>query len=290
MKKIFYLILCICFTFNLQAQEPLRADAGGDQHFCFDEGDFKQAYLGGNPTASGGVAPYTYRWWSYPLQYFFNDTTVANPFILHLGGITVYIEITDADGSIAIDSARITMSGIPYSFLNNPYYLPIEHFITKGDSIWITIDTIVRIKNNSTCEWKPTNGLENENICSGFWAKPDVTTSYSLIITDEYSCFMKIMYPLHKVYVDGVDINDYDYTHDFLMYPNPVSTELNIECKKNDFYSGKLSVFNIYGNKLFSTQLEGKNKTLNFSGWANGVYVLKFQVNNNVFYEKIIKM
>jgi len=189
--------------------KPLRANAGGDHHFCFSA-DLIQTQLGGSPTAVRGKPPYTYYWWSAPENLLSEDEVIkANPTINHSGGIRVYVEITDAEENMALDSAVISMSQIPYTFLISPDYLPVEHHILQGDSVWITIDAIVHIADNSTCRWEPAAGLENCNVCNGFWAKPEITTSYFLSVTDEYGCSENVSpfgnTPIYKINVTSND-------------------------------------------------------------------------------------
>ena len=288
MKK---LLLITCFLavlcFQGKAQDPLKADAGEDQHFCL-EMDWIETTLGGNPTASGGVPPYIYHWRTNPSIWWNFSETDSNPSIAFLGDLTVYVEVIDAAENIAIDSAVITMSRQQINFSGNPQYLQIDHYINKGDSVFLTGNVAV-LNPNSTFAWSPCESIVSDcHVSDGFWAKPTVTTVYRLTATDEFDCSETFFTAFYVVHVDEVGIKD--YRSDFLLYPNPVTTELNIECRTTEFYNAKLSVFDIYGNNVFTAELEDKNKTLNFSSWANGVYFLKFQINNSVFYKKIIKM
>jgi len=266
----------------------LKANAGDNQHFCYGWA-IPMTYIGGKPTASGGTPPYTYRWWTNTgnNQCLGGDTTIANPSILiHVGEITVYVEVTDADENTAIDSAVISMSEeLPYGFFSNPYYLPIEHAISRGDSVWITIDTIVQIIGNATCRWTPTTGLSNSNLCSGFWAKPNVTTAYYLIVADEYGCSEQVMLPIHNITVTDVGTTHYKLRNaNYVIYPNPTNGQLritNYELRENTV----IEIYDVYGKNLTPLTSHSSPLILDISHLANGMYFLK--IDNKMF--KIIK-
>lgn len=77
------------------------ANAGSDTSFCVGG----TAVLGGNPTADGPGAPFTYMW--TPAA-FLDDPTAANPVATPPLGVTVfYVTATDAAGCIVTDSVRI---------------------------------------------------------------------------------------------------------------------------------------------------------------------------------------
>ena len=262
---------------------PLKANAGGNQHFCFEGGDLKQIKLGGKPTASGGTTPYTYRWWSNSANLSFDDTTVANPSIVHSGGVTVWVEVTDSLGNTAIDSAVISMSDIPYIIFDAIYSLPVEHHISQGDSVWITTDTILTILGNSMCRWNPIKGLNNSNICNGFWAKPNVTTSYYLTVIDEYGCAEKVGdSPIHKIYVDDVGIKQLTIDNGELkIYPNPTNGKLTISLPNPSeggaYTAENIEIYNIMGQLLQSKIVNLQSKiVIDVSHLTAGVYFIKF--------------
>ena len=87
MKDIFLSITILLGMQILHAQSlPLKVDGGGDVHRCSYE---ESVQLGGKPTVSGGVAPYTYQWSMIPKEEYYyglitaskllTDTTIANP-------------------------------------------------------------------------------------------------------------------------------------------------------------------------------------------------------------------
>ena len=87
-----------------------------------------QLLLGGNPTGSGTVGPYTYLW-SPPLNFIGGTTdSSANPILDSLGsGTTFCVTVTDAFGcsangcvAISVDTNKVVAdAGGPYSVCGN---------------------------------------------------------------------------------------------------------------------------------------------------------------------------
>ena len=72
------------------------------------------------------------------------------------------------------------------------------------------------------------------------------------------------------------------------VYPNPASSSLTVELPS--VLRGKLSVYNLRGNKLYTAQISDK-KTVNLSvvGYKPGIYTIIFEAINTVFNQTFIK-
>lgn len=81
----------------------LVADAGTPQNFCLGD----SVTLGGNPSAVGGTASYTYAW-SPSLT--LNSGTAANPHASPTSTTTYVLNLTDANG--CSDSASVTVNQV----------------------------------------------------------------------------------------------------------------------------------------------------------------------------------
>lgn len=101
------------------------ADAGQDTLYTCANGF---VYLGGNPTASGGLAPYQYNWFPSALV---NSANVANPTANILAPTTFTVNVSDAHGCtssdiiyVGIDTSLtapvISFSSIPQTCDNGP--------------------------------------------------------------------------------------------------------------------------------------------------------------------------
>ena len=97
----------IAHTLN---QPPvLVADAGGDQTSCAGAG----LSIGGNPSANGGQAGYTYNW-QPPTG--LSDPTIANPVATPTGSQAYTLTVVDANGCTSSDQVNVTLSNVVANF------------------------------------------------------------------------------------------------------------------------------------------------------------------------------
>ncbi|MFY8069170.1 MAG: T9SS type A sorting domain-containing protein [Flavobacterium sp.] len=146
MKRLLFFIL-ILNTINSYSQ--LSSNSGGNIYLCSTFDSFELApmsinrlnsILGGNPTATGGVPPYKYKWdclvkttlTSKPYIYasdLLNDTTIANPKLKFKYGlkdafisnkpIIFKLTVLDNIGNISKDSLIIMQSSFIYSMISS---------------------------------------------------------------------------------------------------------------------------------------------------------------------------
>ncbi len=102
-KAFVILGLSVFMANNLKSQ---TADAGFDQTIC--EGS--SVTIGGSPTASGGLAPYTYSW--IPATGL-SSATVANPIASPTVTTTYTVTITDANSTSTSDVITVTVNPLP---------------------------------------------------------------------------------------------------------------------------------------------------------------------------------
>jgi hypothetical protein len=198
--KSFFLTFVIFVGF-IQAKAQLTVDAGNDVTACFPDSIEERMQLGGNPTAAGGVEPYTYAWdGKIPVYYgddiikwikaseFLDDTTKSNPTFKSIDTpgewITFYLKVEDAAGNVQKDSVRIINAFI----LTHPIYMvPIT--IKRGDSIQFFGDIYFQDNGFQPLKYRlsPSYGLTDPTDLHG-WAKPDTTTTYYLHVTNTAGC------------------------------------------------------------------------------------------------------
>ncbi len=155
------------------------ADAGLDQEIC--EGG--STTLGGNPTASGGTAPYTYSW--SPTTGL-NDPTAANPTVtLNAAGTYTYtVTVTDSKGCTASDQVVVTVNPNPVADAG------LDQEICEGGSTTLGGNpTASGGTAPYTYSWSPTTGLNDPTA-----ANPTVTLNaagtytYMVTVTDSKGC------------------------------------------------------------------------------------------------------
>lgn len=177
------------FIFLLSSKcllSQLTADAGSDLYLCDSLGKKipapislnKNFYLGGNPSAIGGIKPYKYAWkfefktslQSKPFLYakdILNDTTDANPKLTifeitnpYFGSLNkdlfyVVLEVTDSVGNKSRDSLLVSYSQYVYT--------AVSHFYkSKYDTIQIS-SNIKKGKSPVRYSWSPNKSLIDTN-------------------------------------------------------------------------------------------------------------------------------
>ncbi len=94
---------------DIPAPPPIQVDAGDDRIVCQGE----SVYIGGIPTASDGVLPYTYNWSPGNLL---DDSTVANPIATITGNQHFDVLVQDADGCYGVDTVYLEMNPMNINF------------------------------------------------------------------------------------------------------------------------------------------------------------------------------
>lgn len=87
----------------------------------------------------------------------------------------------------------------------------------------------------------------------------------------------------------GVGIKELDSDNDFMVYPNPVTTELNIAAKNYDMskpYSVK--VLDVTGKVIYSEDTNQKSFSINTTHWSKGMYIVEVLNNKIKFHKKIV--
>jgi large repetitive protein len=99
-----YLLSVIALVGSYSASAQCVAHAGNDATICLGQ----SVTLGDSPTASGGVAPYSYDWSG-------NSTAIdaANPVVAPTATETFIVTITDAIGCVTTDAVTITVNPLP---------------------------------------------------------------------------------------------------------------------------------------------------------------------------------
>jgi hypothetical protein len=111
----------------------LVVDAGIDRQICTGS----PVPIGGSPTASGGVAPYTYLWTNGATL---SSTTVANPSATISAMETYILTVTDAIGCSGTDTLTLLPGGVASSGADTLTYTGALQTFTVPpcvDSVWI---------------------------------------------------------------------------------------------------------------------------------------------------------
>lgn len=88
------------------------------------------------------------------------------------------------------------------------------------------------------------------------------------------------------MYVAGTASVDNNELLGFSMYPNPTNNRLNISAKET---IKSAEVYSILGKKVMSVEVNSTSKSIDVSNLTNGVYLVKYNVNDKVGTAKFVK-
>ncbi len=298
----------------------LMVDAGPDRIIC--NGD--SIAIGGSPTASECIPPYTYLWNNSGSL---NDSTIANPIAFPNITTTYTLTVTDSIGNINTDSVTITvnnvyfftetdtvcggklwhgnyynLSGIYYDSLItinncdsvyklNLFVYPLP-YINLGNDTTINISDTININAGSGFNSYLWNNGSTDSIITVYGSIGQGIYTYYVNVTDTNGCSNSDTIFITITTEDGyIELNN---TIKVNIYPNPVQDKLNIEI--NGLIDNDLSIefFDINGEKLFNKNFNNNSdviyETIDLSNYANGVYFIIIKSNNLIKTEKIIKI
>ncbi|MCD4664477.1 MAG: agmatine deiminase family protein [Bacteroidales bacterium] len=87
-------------------------------------------------------------------------------------------------------------------------------------------------------------------------------------------------------YSDGsVAVNEVKQNKEAKIFPNPNSGRFTLQTSLN---SGFLHIFNINGQEVYSSELSSSLNTIDISNLTSGIYLIKIENENGIYYEKLI--
>lgn len=256
------IIISFIFLIPTALFSQLTADAGGYKAYCISWLPADTLILGGNPTAQGGVPPYTYLWetsytynigsfsWTYHASDFLIDTTVANPLLINYPieeDITFTLTITDALGNQVSDYAFVRPS-IFVQHLGN-----IHYYLEYGDSVFHTFGHNIGggTPPYQDVFWQSSLGLPDSTQENNFWIYAESTQQYFITLTDAVSCTVYAA-PMIYLYTGYADLNESPISDANLIFPNPTNStftlanpELIEQVEIIDTQGKKLAVFKV---------------------------------------------
>lgn len=258
MKKVLlFFALSLCCTLPGALAQSLQANAGRDTAFCFPPAPGWTGYvIGGNPSASGGTAPYTYQWrvlsGTIGLGYL-NSATVANPLLngqvqSNVPLVDYELQVTDANNNTSRDTVRIAIS----------YFSCITGSCEKGKKVQDTVQLNPTCMSNSlpiTYRWSPGNTLIDSTVMNPLSFTP-VNQSYICLMTDAYGCkkTTNCWVEITNVGVNKVPVN----TQKIMIAPNPLTHESNVIISR-EYLDSKLVLFSVDGKLVAETTLSALN-------------------------------
>jgi hypothetical protein len=126
---------------------------------------------------------------------------------------------------------------------------------------------------NSTYDWTVTNGViasgQGTNTVNILWASTGLG-NVSVVETTAEGCVGTTL----SQDVVVIPVNVEELSNQMLLYPNPATTELNLQITSN-LIGTDLFVFDALGKQILKQQILSTNTTINTSSFAAGNYVVK---------------
>jgi hypothetical protein len=231
-----------------------QVDAGNDTILCLSD----TKIIGGNPTASGGLEPYTYKWTTnyssgsitLNASYFLDDVTKANPSIINYVPnqqiLKFKLQVKDNSGAILYDSIHVRLSIFKILLILN------DRVINQGDTI--ALQTVIRGGIDPlSYAWSPNYNISDPSVFRPI-AWPDISTDYIVIVTDSIGCKMTdtINVLVNPLTINQNNSNDCKST----LFPNPITGESLIHFQINLRKKYSLRVFNTDGQIILMDNID----------------------------------
>ncbi len=297
-------LLIFAASFCLSSVAQLSVDAGDSLIVC--SGDNAGEYsIGGAPSATGGVEPYTYSWSGkhFDLKYpsgkpmwifasdIMDDTTKSNPVIKDWRNVreewtTYYLKVEDAADNVQVDSVKIIRS----VFWVHPIY-KLPKTIYRGDSVCFFGD-IYFINDFLPLKYSlsPSYGLTDTTDIYG-WAKPDTSVTYYLQAVNSLGCVSEKI-PYWEIEVIDTTTNIFRSisfeNSNLQFFPNPATNQITISNPSN-IQIKRIEIIDFSGRiiKKWEAQDLVGNK-LNFGNLLPGIYLLNTETASGIKTEKLI--
>lgn len=263
-------LILIALVIKLPCFGQLQINAGDDLVVCSDLWQTELPTLGGNPTATGGIEPYTYCWsityhdyfGTRSASYFFDDTTTANPTLINFvdDSLVFSLSVMDSIGNQAKDSIKIWFSEF--------YYILMDciDFINQGDSAYHLFPTPSNHNDPHTYAWSPNYNISDTTAHSPIvW--PDTSVTYTVLVTDSYGCTATsqciiTVIPLNIYLFENPVIHSY-------VYPNPIKSNSVLTIENSRIDRARLKIYNTNGSLIFDDIINNSfniGKIINLSG------------------------
>lgn len=294
MKKLAFTLTMILLAMIYSAFSQVISDAGSDRVVCAGIHPMDTITIGGSPAAMGGKPPYTYTWetdyiWNigdfasqnFTASDFLNDTTIANPKIIHAIGDTIHfrLTVTDSENNIAIDTTTVY-----YAYFGS-HLGYAEYTIDQGDSVFLQgWQNVFGGFPPYEYIWRPNHGL-SDSTSLAFWAKPDHSVAYYMTLKDSAGCVVTGA-PVYYVNVQPLNVGEFENQNSMAaIYPNPVSDHLNVSIDQRVQGEFTLRLFFSNGKLIEEKRFQENEFTIDLLSYPPGIYVYEI-IDNKGFSEQ----
>ena len=252
------------------------------------------------PTSWGGTAPYTYSWYIYDTvgNTLLYSGTATNPTVVipHNHYATVTLTSTDSTGCVSTSTGLAafgngTNSGGCYaSFIIWPDTSNLHSYFGYNFSTGTNLNYFWNWGDGTSSSTAyPSHTYATAGfytICLSVWSSNN-SCSDSICINNFYVNKMGASKTMHSVNIINQNASGINSVavKSLNVYPNPASTELNVELNGEKMESVKI----ISLNGQVALQASSLLNKINISELNAGIYFVEVKTNNNIYRTKFVK-
>lgn len=91
------------------------------------------------------------------------------------------------------------------------------------------------------------------------------------------------------IFYGQVGVNEFVYSDNLILYPNPFADKLNIEIKKSNFKNAMIRISDLAGKIILTRAVYNSNEQFDFSDFSSGVYFVNVIVDGEQYILKMVK-
>jgi len=272
--KLFTMILLIFTSSSLFCQ--FQIDAGKDTIIC---GSNESLRIGGSPTATGGVEPYTFSWstefkdsyYQYHASQFLNDTTIANPILVHPSlvsnkdEIKFCLTVKDKNGLQLKDSVVVKVSVMMHTAVLFFQYINVGDTVSLHSNLGPGMG-IGPLKYS----WTPNYNISDTSAFIPL-AWPAINTTYEIVATDSIGCRA---YDKSNVWIKPLNVSSLSNSKSqSAIFPNPINSSSVISIDKPVKETLTIKVFNSKGQIVLQDKMNDKSYNVGNRITQSGNYI-----------------
>lgn len=265
------------------------ANAGIDTTLCIEQG-LDNYFLGGNPTAVGGTAPYVFAWTCtidtgfliFTADDFLDDPSSPNPQLIDFfdGSLVFHLTVTDALGLECTDSVTIHFCQFLMTLEDKRATINSGDTIQLYSGLWNNCEPLIY-------QWTPDYNISDPSApFPSVW--PEVSTNYVATVTNSAGC--TAVDETFEVTVNPLGIfQRAQNSIDLKIYPHPIESTATIELENALAHRYQIYFYDATGRLVKEMDLKKDRTAINGDEFNSGMYFYRVtDKNTSVHQGKII--